>query len=365
MEPKQLQGSKRKRADGDAPKTVLLGTDFGGLETPHTALLNTNFAVRHLFSSENNPSARRMGDWLFKDIETRYVDMTTRDNKTAPRVDLYVAGVPCQAWASGGKLQGLNDARGSLWANVLDYTRHAHPKAAVMECAPNLMTMGRFKPVLAKIRQVLHAQGYRTYCALLKTHEHGLPQARSRTYVVAVLRSAERTKFRFPEPLPGRVDLECIVRGPKVAPKAMLPSPAAEARQRTLVVNELKKLVAKGHAPQGRIIVELGTSDKFSYHRADGIFPTITAQRATRQDWWIADLGRKITIEELMMLQGLNPNSIQFEQAGVSVQRIGHMVGNAMSLNVLERLLPCVLASVGMHPTKPAPDRWALLAGQT
>ena len=216
-----------------------------------------------------------------------------------------------------------------------------------------------------KYFQNLAESGVQRLQLILKTHENGLPQVRIRTYIVAVLKSAERKKFYFPKPLPSCVDLQKILRGQTVGPKDMLPS-LAEPRPRALVINEFTKFAAKGAKPKSRIVVDIGASQKFSQLRSDGFFPSITAQRASCQDWWIADLGRRITVEELMVLQGFNPQKLQYKAAGVSVQRIGHMVGNAMSLNVLERLLPCVLACVGLHPTRACPDRWAqLVAGRS
>ena len=82
-------------------------------------------------------------------------------------------------------------------------------------------------------------------------------------------------------------------------------------------------------------------------------------------DWWIADLGRRVSIQELMILQGLNPADIPYVTAGMGERRIGHMVGNAMSVNSLECRRPRVLEAVGVKPVKPFKDRWvALVAGQ-
>ena len=61
-----------------------------------------------------------------------------------------------------------------------------------------------------------------------------------------------------------------------------------------------------------------------------------------------------------MLLQGFNPDAINYKEAGVGRSQVGRMVGNAMSLNVMERLLASALRAVGV----PAPvkhDQWAFL----
>ena len=61
-----------------------------------------------------------------------------------------------------------------------------------------------------------------------------------------------------------------------------------------------------------------------------------------------------------MLLQGFNPDAINYKEAGVSCSQVGRMVGNAMSLNVMERLLASALRAVGI----PAPvkhDQWEFL----
>eukprot|EP00969_Alexandrium_andersonii_P286984 12686598-Alexandrium_andersonii.AAC.1 len=58
----------------------------------------------------------------------------------------------------------------------------------------------------------------------------------------------------------------------------------------------------------------------------------------------------------------MQPNYFDNDEAGVSPQRVGHMVGNSMSVCVLERLLPNVLKSIGVTPSNPRPDPWASLS---
>ncbi len=73
------------------------------------------------------------------------------------------------------------------------------------------------------------------------------------------------------------------------------------------------------------------------------------------------DFGRRATLRGLFLV---NPRRYQYVEAGVSEQRVGHRLGNSMSCNVLERLLPRVLAMIGVFPSAPPtnPGPWVAVA---
>ena len=53
--------------------------------------------------------------------------------KTAPKCDLIVGGVPCQAWSVAGKKKGFDDPRGKLWKDTIRVVKKAKPKAFIFE----------------------------------------------------------------------------------------------------------------------------------------------------------------------------------------------------------------------------------------
>ena len=54
-----------------------------------------------------------------------------------------------------------------------------------------------------------------------------------------------------------------------------------------------------------------------------------------------------MTSRDMMYLQGLLPGDVDHEQVGITKRQLAGMLGNAMSGNVLEFLLPCVLLAAG------------------
>ena len=69
---------------------------------------------------------------------------------------------------------------------------------------------------------------------------------------------------------------------------------------------------------------------------------------------WVSSRSRLITVEDV--LQGMPPD---VRREGISNHQMGLMIGNTMSVNVLERLLARLLPGVGLVPPGSLHDRWA------
>ena len=338
-----------------------MGTDFGGMDTPLLALKKAGYNVRHVFNSEKNLSCRKLSLTITSpNCARRYTDITERGTEDVPRVDLYCAGIPCRTWAQGGNQEGYDSKDGSLWRNGIDYIKQKTPKAAVLECAPTLMTQKKFEPDRFRFIKQIEDAGYEVHTTLLRTDEHGLPQTRVRFYLVAIKISAKRRQFTWPLPLTRTVPLNKIIVGTKVTTlKCMLPSNQREKNHVLAALRDAAKCDVK--LTDSRIIVDIGGTSKFAHYTVDE-FPTITATRAVSFAFWVADLGRRVTLNELALLQGFDPSTFNCKHdAKVSDARLAHMIGNAMSHNVLERLLPRVLDSIDILPDVVKPDRWELL----
>ena len=85
--------SEGGRLPANMPRTSLrVGTDCSGLDAVREALRSIGQNFVYEFASDICPVVRdllRAGDPAPRTI---YTDVTTRDNKTAPDVDLYIAG---------------------------------------------------------------------------------------------------------------------------------------------------------------------------------------------------------------------------------------------------------------------------------
>ena len=81
-----------------------------------------------------------------KTKEVVYGDITAGDNSTAPKCDIYMSGAPCPAWSSAGTGGGLEDPRGQVLIDSVDYVLERRPRAALFE---NVKGLTNKKPTCA------------------------------------------------------------------------------------------------------------------------------------------------------------------------------------------------------------------------
>jgi hypothetical protein len=84
--------------------------------------------------------------------------------------------------------------------------------------------------------------------------------------------------------------------------------------------------------------------------------PCLTARRAATGGHWISSRGRRTYLGEMLRLQGFKPALVQTGE--MSAPAMGRLVGNAMSVNVLERLLLRLLPAVGLAQPERLRARW-------
>ena len=81
----------------------------------------------------------------------------------------------------------------------------------------------------------------------------------------------------------------------------------------------------------------------------------ITATRGKTRGWWVTSRGRCLTIGEVLRFQGLDLRELN--RRDIPDSEVGKMAGNAMSANVLERVMTRALYHASLTP-KPLVDQW-------
>ena len=99
------------------------------------------------------------------------------------------------------------------------------------------------------------------------------------------------------------------------------------------------------------IVTEIDSSLAFGSWAA-GFVPCITASRGRARGFHINLYNRRLTLDELMRCQGMSPRMLEGWNGFMNAASMGHAVGNAMSVTVLERLIPRVLFSASLLSEK-------------
>jgi DNA (cytosine-5)-methyltransferase 1 len=116
-----------------------------------------------------------------------------------PRPLLVVGGPPCQGFSTAGKPRSMEDERNTLFYRYRDMLADLRPDAFLFENVTGLLNMegGR---VFEAVKKTLSLKGYRLAVWKLRAEEFGVPQRRTRVFVVGCRRDViqppeETTQF--------------------------------------------------------------------------------------------------------------------------------------------------------------------------
>tara|TARA_R110001592_G_scaffold354097_1_gene653494 strand:+ start:45 stop:1232 length:1188 start_codon:yes stop_codon:yes gene_type:complete len=200
-----------------------IGTDFSGIGSPEAALKRLGIPHQNIFACDIDKYAKKSFLELNNPIEF-YDDITTRNYKDVPELDLYVAGFPCQSFSLAGKRGGFNDTRGTLFFNVAEFIKVNQPNCFILENVKGLLshdsgkTYQTITDVLTNGGGTLNGQmgmdsiedglGYHIYTKVLNTKDYGVPQNRERIFIVGF---KYWTEFRFPKKIQLQLRLKDIL----------------------------------------------------------------------------------------------------------------------------------------------------------
>lgn len=154
----------------------------GGFEYKGTMFPKLGFSIKAAFEIDAlavDTYRRNIGNHI---VEKDLTDL--KDNETPPH-DVLIGGFPCQDFSSCGPKKGLCSARGQLYTVFLQVMRERHPKVVVAENVPNIARM-QDGEVIRTILTDLTSVGYRFKMWTLYAPDFGVPQKRTRVFLVGV-----------------------------------------------------------------------------------------------------------------------------------------------------------------------------------
>ena len=168
---------------------------FAGLGGFHLAL--QKLGHRCVFASELMPELR---DLYKKNHEIDCAgDINDVFIQNIPTHDILCAGFPCQPFSQAGFQQGFNDEkeRGNLFYKIMEILEYHKPEFVFLENVPTLKShdKGNTYNVIKEALETL----YEIKEAIISPHYFGIPQHRTRFYIVGRLKSkGGLNDFQFP-----------------------------------------------------------------------------------------------------------------------------------------------------------------------
>jgi len=108
--------------------------------------------------------------------------------------DMVCGGPPCQSFSSAGARGGLDDPRGQLFKSLLRFANESGARVCAMENVRGLVQRGALPVVL----DAFSAAGFHATHAILNAADYGVPQNRTRLFIVGFRDAATLAVFRWP-----------------------------------------------------------------------------------------------------------------------------------------------------------------------
>ena len=159
---------------------------FCGCGGMSLGLKNAGFNV--LYANDINADAIKTYHANFPEVIVECKDVTNinpidvQKKIKRKRIDLLVAGTPCQGFSMSGK-RNPNDPRNKLFKQLIKFIETFRPKIFVMENVNGLLSIKNGK-IFKEIIQSFRNTGYHIVYDTLVSSDFGIPQTRKRVFII-------------------------------------------------------------------------------------------------------------------------------------------------------------------------------------
>lgn len=164
------------------------GIDLGFIQSGHQIL----------WANEMDRDACKTYRTNFPDTMLIEGDIRKTNAKKLPHVDIITAGFPCQPFSVCGKQRGFEDNRGNLFFEIMRFADDIKPEIILLENVANLTEHDNGK-TFNIIHNELTSRDYFIRYLVADACDYGIPQHRTRTYILAFRDYEQCQNYRFPE----------------------------------------------------------------------------------------------------------------------------------------------------------------------
>lgn len=253
-------------------------------------------------------------------------DIRKINKSSIPDCDIVTAGFPCQPFSICGKQKGFEDDRGDLFFEICKVIDAKQPKIVFLENVANLTEHNNGK-TFNTIHNELSERNYFIRYLIADACDYGVPQHRTRSYVLAFKDKETCDKYAFPDKIPLKKHITDIIDTTvKVDDKYYYLPGTAKYKKLNAAINDAKQIYR--------------FSDWGIQSSKDGISFTLKANMGTYYDrvpvvW--DDFGiRKLTLRECLDFQGF-PKEYSFPK-DITMDDAYKQIGNTVCVSVVNRI---------------------------
>lgn len=240
-----------------------------------------------------------------------------------PNFNILTAGFPCQSFSVCGNQKGFTDERGNLFFEIMKIADEKKPEIIFLENVANLTEHNNGK-TFNRIHNELSERNYCIRYIIADACNFGIPQHRTRTYIVAFKDFEMCNRFKFPEEKPLKKHIfDIIDRSIRADDKFYLDEKSTQYQKMKIAITDKNQIYR--------------FSDYGIQKGKDGISFTLKANMGT---WYNRvpiikdDFGiRTITPKECLALQGF-PKSFAFP--GISIKSMYKQCGNTVIIPIIK-----------------------------
>ena len=256
-------------------------------------------------------------------------DITKVNEMQLDDFDLMTYGFPCQDISALGDQKGFFDENGNmtrsgLFFEAMRIANHKKPKYMIAENV-RALTSKPMKPLFEEMLRMLDEMGYNSYYQTLNSKDYGVPHSRNRVFIVSIRKDIDDGTFKFPN----KQDLEVV---------------ASDLYDKGNIDEEFY-LEEKHH----KYFNEFRLKKKYSSLNSDILvcMTTKQGQKSNPQNFVKDDKGYRILTDgEFFVFQGFKREYGKLlRDNGITTSQIGYMLGNSITVNVLEFILKNLLLS--------------------
>lgn len=302
------------------PKVCSLFSGIGGIDS---AFAQAGFEI--VWANEIDKDACKTYRHNFPDTILSECDIRNIKASSTPDFDILTAGFPCQSFSVCGNKKGFEDERGNLFFEIMRFADERKPEIIFLENVANLTEHDNGK-TFNRIHNELSERNYYIRYIIADACNYGIPQHRTRTYIVAFKDFEKCNQFKFPEEQPLKNHIfDIIDRSIRADDRFYLDEKSAQYQKMKAAITDENQIYR--------------FSDYGIQKSKDGISFTLKANMGT---WYnrvpiIKDnFGiRTITPKECLALQGF-PATFDFPD--IPIKSMYKQSGNTVVVPVVKRI---------------------------